>query len=173
MDIKIKKYLEKNNIKYTILEHRKVYTAYNSAETQHKKTGDVVKTILLKLSNREFVLAAIPAGKRLDLVKATKVINQHALKSYKSALKTNKAIKPPKTLTAKIATEKDILNVLHTQIGLICPISQIYGLSLLLDKKLLARPKLVISAGSYTESLEIKTKDFLKIHAGFLGIFTQ
>src|SRR3989338_6248125 len=80
MDSKVKKLLETDKIKYKLLPHRKVYTAFTSAETQHMDTKQIVKVVLAKLSKPsvhllkgggpavlDFVFVAVPAGKRVDL----------------------------------------------------------------------------------------------------------
>ena len=173
MDAKIKKYLESEKIKFQLVAHRKVYTAFNSAETQHVKTNEVTKTVLAKLSNGDFILVCVPAGKRVDLKKIAKSINDQALKNYKLLVKKDPKTKRPKTITAKLASEKNILSVLKTKVGLISPFSQVYGLTLLFDNKLAKNKNILISAGSYTESLKLTTTDFLKRMVGIKGNFTQ
>lgn len=173
MDTKIKKFLEKENIKHEVVEHKKVYTAFNAAETQHVKSNEVVKTVLVKVSNGSFILVAVPAGKRVDVNKIAKAINDQAEKNYKVIVKTDKKAKKPKIVTAKLSSEKDIISNLKTKVGLISPFSQIYGLTLLFDKKLTKNKHLLVSAGSYTESIKIKTTDFLKFMVGLQGTFTE
>ena len=48
MDKKIQKYLETSGVKFTPIKHRKVYTAFNAAETQGVNMKEVVKTVLVK-----------------------------------------------------------------------------------------------------------------------------
>ena len=36
---KLLKFLDENKVKYEVVEHRKVYTAHDSAKTQNKCTG--------------------------------------------------------------------------------------------------------------------------------------
>ena len=59
---KLEKLLKDNKIKYQILEHRKVYTAWDAAETQHLKESEVAKAVLLKGKKGLFlaVLGAVP-----------------------------------------------------------------------------------------------------------------
>lgn len=186
MDIKIKKLLESKKIKYKILPHRKVYTAFTQAETQHIDPKTVVKTVFLKLSKPsthrmddgristiEYLFAAIPAGKRVDFKKVAQATNQRAMKSYKLIAKDNTKVKKPSALKVKMASEKDITKKLKTKVGLLHPFSLLFGLPLMFDSKLAKNKKLVVPAGSYTESLEITTKDFLKIMVGAQGNFTE
>ncbi len=186
MDKKIEKLLLENKIKFKIVEHRKVYTAFTEAETQHLDPKTVVKTVLVKfskpsthlldndqISTISMVMVAVPAKHRVDLKKIAKAINDHAVKSYKLMVKSNPKVKKPSSVTVKIASEKDIEKTLKTKVGLLHPFSQIFGLPILMDKKLTKNKKLTVSAGSYTESLEISTKDYLKIMSGIVGSFTE
>lgn len=188
MDKKIQKFLEAKKIKYKILEHRKVYTAFTAAETQHVDTKQLVKVVLAKLSQPtipllkhgqpdrlelKFIFVAVPAGKRVDLKKIAKVINDYQEKNYKLLIKQGEKVKKPSKITAKLAGEKDIEKHLKTKVGLLHPFSQLFGLPILFDKKLEKNKKLIVSAGSYTESVQLNTKDFLKLMEGIMGSFTE
>ncbi len=205
MDNNLKKLLEANKSNYKLLTHRKVYTAFNAAETQHMDNRQIVKVVLAKLSKPSahlikaggpaelnFIFVAVPAGRRVDLKKVAKAINDHQSKSYKQLIKSaantkkvqndagagNKLkarikIKKPLKITAKLASEKDIEKHLKTKVGLLHPFSHLFGLPILVDNKLAKNKKLIVSAGSYTESLEISSKDFLKQMQGQLGNFTE
>lgn len=197
MNKAIQKLLESNKIKYKNIEHRKVYTAFNEAETLASDARGVVKTVLIKLSKPtlltitnavskkatkpanlsgntiDFVLVAVPAKHRVDFKKIAKTINDHQLKGYKLLLKSNPKTKKPVVIQTKMANEKDIEKRLKTKVGLLSAFSSLYNLPLLLDKKLVKSKKLIIAAGSYTESVELSTKDFLKITNGLEGNFCQ
>ena len=159
MDAKVKKLLGLNKVKYNLVSHRKVYTAFNSAETQHANVKQVVKTVLIKLSKAvpfgltttDAILVCVPSGKRLDLKKISKATKA----------------------TAKIGKEKDIEKKLKTKVRLLHPFGSIFKLPVLLDNKLSKNKKLLVSAGSYTESLEINTKDYLKLENPILGSFSE
>lgn len=195
MDPKIKKLLQKNGVKYKIIEHRKVYTAFNEAETTAFDPKIVIKTVYVKFSKPvnliiqgkkvliDSALVAIQAKKRVDFKKVAKTINDHQLQSYKILAKLNQgqkrsiikqaAAKKPTNVIVKMANEKDIAKKLKTKVGLLSAFSQIYGLPLLFDKKLEKNKKLILAAGSYTESLEVSTKDFMRINPGIAGNFTE
>ncbi len=184
MDKKIQNLLDQQKIKFKLLEHRKVYTAFNEAETQHVNPKIVAKTVLVKLSKNldatqhpgfsvlNFVLVTVPAKKRVDLKKIAKAINDRQAKNYKALLKANPKLKVPVAVAAKLAGEKDITQQLKTKVGLLHPFGNIFKLPALLDKNLAKNKKIIISAGSYTESLEIAVKDYLKAEQPFLGSFT-
>lgn len=186
MDKKIAKLLEASKIKFKILEHRKVYTAFTEAETQHVDPKTVVKTVLVKFANfklhtnqkgaiepLEMALVAVPAGKHVDFKKIAKFATDIQSKLYKSLVKTQPKLKKPAAVAVKMASEKDITTKLKAKVGLLSAFSQVYGFPLLFDKKLAKNKKLVIAAGSYTESVEVATKDFLKHMYGSQGNFSK
>ncbi len=157
MDSKLKNLLDSNKIKYQIHEHKKVYTAFNEAETQHLKTKEVAKTVLVKLDSSNssygsYALGVVPAAKYVDFGKV------------KKALKAKKV---------SMAKEADLKKVLKTKIGLIHPFGNLYKLPVLLDNSLAKQKTLITSAGSYTESVEIKIKDFEKLAEPLIGSFSK
>ena len=141
MDAKLKKFLDNSKIKYKVVEHKKVYTALNEAETQHLNEKTVAKTVLVK-TDKDYAIVVVPAAKYVDFNKV------------KKALKTKKV---------RVAKESDMAKVLKTKIGLVHPFGNLYKLPVLVDNSLLKQKTFIASAGSYTESIEIKPKDFEKL----------
>ncbi len=193
MDKKIQKFLETNNIKFESIKHRKVYTAFNSAETQHINPKEVVKTVLVKFDKQiafltqpgdklekfNLILVAIPAGKHLDFKKIDKFVLDVQTKLYKKLIKMKPEVLPrtlrstgvpaPIKVKSSIAKEKDIAGKLKTKY-LLAPLP-IYDTPLLMDKKLTLVKNLVFSAGSFTESVKVPAKTYLKAVTPILGSF--
>lgn len=144
----LEKILKQNKIKYEVVEHRKVYTAFDSAETQDLKLTEVVKAVLLK-GKKNLYIAVLPAGNNCDLKALTKLTEDKV----------------------SMAKEKDISTKLKTKVGLITPFGSLFKLPIFIDKKLLKNKKLNIPAGSYTESIILSTKDYLKLENPVTGNF--
>ena len=151
MDKKLRKFLDENKIKYKISEHKKVYTAFNEAETQHMKAKEIAKVVLVK-TDKDYALVVVPATKYIDFAK------------------TKKSLEAKKVSMAK---ESDITKILKSKIGLIHPFGNLYKLAVLLDNSLAKQKTLKSSAGSYTESLEVKTSDFMKLVQPIKGSFSK
>lgn len=166
MDNKLKKFLDGNKIKYRIIEHKKVYTAFNEAETlaspsagrsgQHVNPKEVAKTVLVSYksdkSHVSYALIVVPAAKYVDFNKVKKAL--HAKK-------------------VSMARESDIAKRLKSKIGLIHPFGPVYKLQTLVDNSLLRQKNIITSAGSYTESIQIKPKDFIKVAQPTKGSFAK
>ena len=69
---KIISFLEKNKVKYEILKHRTVYTAFDKAKTLKIPEKMVGKTLVLKTDGK-LAMVLIPANKNLDLQKFKKL----------------------------------------------------------------------------------------------------
>ncbi|MBI4050279.1 MAG: YbaK/EbsC family protein [Candidatus Doudnabacteria bacterium] len=151
MDAKLKKFLDANKIKYKLEEHKKVYTAFNEAETQHLKPKEVAKTVLVK-ADKGFAIAVVPAQKKVDF---------------------NKVKKALKAKQVSMAREGDMAKILKTKIGLAHPFGNLYKLPTLVDNSLLKQKNIIASAGSYTESIEFKTADFVKLVQSVKGSFLK
>jgi hypothetical protein len=65
MNKSLEKLLTQSKIKYKILEHRKVYTAYDSAQTQDMKLGELAKAVLVK-GKKDLYMAVLPSGHNCD-----------------------------------------------------------------------------------------------------------
>jgi Ala-tRNA(Pro) deacylase len=144
----LEKLLKQNKIKFEILEHRKVFTAYDSAETQDIKLSEVAKAVLLK-GKKGHYLAVLPASNNCDFKALSKLADDKV----------------------SMASEKDITNKLKTKIGLIPPFGTLFKIPLFIDKKLVKNKKINLPAGSYTESIELSTKDYLKLEKPIQGNF--
>ena len=143
------KLLETNKIKYLAVEHRKVYTAFDSAETQDIKLSEVAKAVLLK-GKKNLYLAVLPAGNNCDFKALGRLAGDKL----------------------SMAKEKDIVTKLKSKIGLLHPFASSFKLPVFIDKKLLKNKKINLPAGSYTESVIMNVKDYLKLENPIPGSFS-
>src|SRR5690348_15655453 len=136
----LEKLLKSNKIKYEIVEHRKVFTAYDSAQTQDIEEKSVAKAVLLK-GKKNLYLAVLPASNNCDFKAVGQLANDKV----------------------SMAKEKDISKNINAKIGLIAPFGSLYEIPMFIDKKLLKNKKINLPAGSYTESVVMSVKDYLKL----------
>lgn len=147
---KLEKLLIDNKVKHKIIEHKKVFTAFDATKTQHLKTSEVAKAVLLK-GKKELYLAVLPAGNNCDFKALSKLTKDKV----------------------SMAKEKDIKLKLKTKVGLIAPFGLLYNIPVFLDKKLAKNKKINLPAGSYTESIEINLKDYIKLESPAMGAFSK
>ena len=149
------KYLDKAQISYEIVPHKKVYTAYDLAQTLGEKLDGIAKTLLVKVElpkvdkkGKHYILV-IPASYRANFQK------------IKKQLKAKKV---------EMAMEKT-LKQLKLNPGAITPFGGYHKLEILLDKALLKTQKALVSAGAHTEALRVKVKDLHTKEGATLGQF--
>ncbi len=146
----LEKLLKETKTKHKIVEHRKVFTAFDATQTQHLKTSEVAKAVLVK-GKKDLYLAVLPAGTNCDFKNLSKLISDKV----------------------SMAKEKDIVSKLKTKVGLIAPFGSLYKIPVFLDKKLTKNRKIYLPAGSYTESIELSLKDYIKLESPTLGNFSK
>lgn len=148
---KVINYLKKNKIKFEIIEHRKVFTALDSAQTQKIKPLQVVKTLVMKL-DKDYCLALLPASKNLDKAK------------FKKATKAKKI---------DFAREPWMKKNLPGKVGATPAFGKMLKLSVYIDGTLFKLKELILNTGDYTQSFKIKTKDFIKLEEPIKANFSK
>jgi len=148
---KLERYLIKNNIDYDELLHKTVYTAYDLAQTTKKKLSDIAKTIAFKVDNK-YILVVLPASHRVDLMKLKKMLKA-------------------KKLT--IVKEVQLSKVFKIKPGTIVPFASFHNVPIYVDKALLSSRVILINSGSFTSSLQVKTKSLVEQGASTLTTFSK
>jgi prolyl-tRNA editing enzyme YbaK/EbsC (Cys-tRNA(Pro) deacylase) len=152
---KLLKHLDQGGIAYEVVPHKKVYTAYDLAQTLGEKLDGVAKTLLVKVQlpkvekRGEYFVVVVPASYRANFQKIKKLL---------------------KAKKVEIASEK-AMDKLGLKPGAITPFAPFHGLEVLLDKALLKTKDVLVRAGSYTESLRVKVKDLHSQEGVTLGQF--
>lgn len=148
---KLINYLQKNKVKYEIVHHRTVYTAYDLSQTLKVKPDIVGKTLLLKV-DKNYGLAVLPASKNIDLKKFKKVF---------------------KVKEIKIVKENLIKKILKIKPGTQTPFGTLYKLPVYLDKSLIRQKKIIVCGGSYNEAIKISVKSLIKLENPKIGVFSK
>lgn len=147
---KVLSYLDKNKIKYTLVEHKTVYTAYDVAQTLKLKLQEIVKTLLVKVDGK-LALAVLPASARLDL------------KKLKAVAKAKKVELP------KEGVMKTKLSIVP---GALTPFGPLYELPVYLDKNLLKQKAVLVGSGSFEFSLKMSPSALVKVVSPVAGAFS-
>ncbi|MFA5188628.1 MAG: YbaK/EbsC family protein [Patescibacteria group bacterium] len=149
-------YLDKRGAKYAIITHRKVYTAYDAAQTLKKKLDEIAKNLLVK-TNKGFVLVLLPASKRVDLKKLKKLMNAKGM-----------GIK-----TVEIPKEGVMVRVFKVKPGAMPAFGSLHDLEVYMDKGLQKVKKVILPTGSFTDSVEMAMKEFEKLEKPVVGAFSE
>ncbi len=138
---KVEKFLVKTSIKYEILAHRTVYTAFDKAATLKIKPAAIAKVLVIKI-DKELAMAVIGGNRNLNMDKLAKLAKAKKIDFAKEKIiaETFKGIDP----------------------GAIPPFADLWQTRVFCDKKFLESPKIIISSGSYEASLTITPAAFKK-----------
>ncbi len=181
---KLLKHLEKQQINFEIVEHKLVYTAFDAAATMKVKLNQIAKSLLVKFNKpfvngmKPYAIVIIGADKNIDLKKLKKVVND-------TAIKLNKELRLPKTeRNRKIAIdsynkiakviipkEKDLKNKIKAKPGAMAAFGSLYKIPVFVDRGFMKTKKAIFSGDSYTQSIKMLTKDFLRLEGAFVGNF--
>lgn len=138
---KLLKHLEKNGVKYAVVPHRTVYTAYDLAITLKRDLGSVVKTILIS-ADKGYALVMLPANRRVDLKKIKKVLEAKQVGITKES------------------AQKKVLAITNAAVT---PFAVLYGeFQVIADRPLTRIKKLIVPSGTFEESLEMNWESILK-----------
>ena len=150
---KIVNFLDKSKIKYEIIEHKTVYTAFDKTQTLKVKPKIVGKTLILK-EKKDLNVVLIPANKNLDLSKLKK------LGKFKKV---------------DFVSEKEIKNrVKGVKVGNIPPFGNLWKFKTFIDRAIFKEKEIILNSGDYNFSIKIKPKDFEKLTPDFIsGSFTK
>jgi len=146
-----KNYLDKKMAKYEEVAHKTVYTAYDLAQTLKKELNQIAKSLLIT-TDKAYVLAVVPAHMKIDLAK------------LKKSLKVKKV---------SIPDEKMMVKVFKVKPGAMTAFGGLHKIEVLADKSLLKTKDVILSAGSFTDSIRMKVKDYLNLEKAKLVDFAQ
>lgn len=149
-------HLKKNKVKFEIVPHKTVYTAYDLAATLGEKLDKIAKTLLLKVEFPKvtkkkpgYYVIAIPATMQADFVRIKKELG---------------------ALKVELAPER-VMKKLGIEPGTLPPVGSIHKLEVLMDKSLSRVKEILVRAGSLTESVRVRTKDLHTLEKPLIGIF--
>jgi len=148
---KLIKKLDEAALKYEIIPHRVVFTAFDLAQTTGAKIQEITKTLLLK-ADKDYILTLLPANANLDLDKLKKLV---------------------KAKKIKFVNEKEMVKNLKIKAGAIHPFGSLFKLQIFVDNKVAKLKTAFFQPGSYTESIKMKVKDFIKLEEPTSGAFSK
>lgn len=152
---KIKSYLDKERIKYDLLEHTVAYSAMEIAGMQHVPGRKVVKSVIVK-GDGKYWMCLLPSIHYLDFDKLKPVIGVHDL---------------------RLAHEEELGKLFpEYEIGAEPPFGHLYHLPVVADIILQEDDEIVFNAGTHTDMIRMKFSDYKKlVHPTFaeIGVHVQ
>ena len=148
----LKAFLQGSKVKYAVAKHPVVYTAQEIAAAQHVPGRQLAKCVLVT-ADRGPVLAVLSAIARVDL-------------------KRLKALLGAKTLS--IGKEADIKRAFpDVEVGAMSPFGNLYGVPVAVDRTLGESEEIVFNAGSHTDTIKMRYRDFAALVKPKTGAFGE
>lgn len=154
----LKDFLDESGVEYTCLTHPPAMTARQRTQVAPIIGDQVAKTVILELDGKMTMLI-MPATWRVKWQRLSDVLD---------------------TDFVELADEQDFLHLFPgCEAGALPPFGNLFGMSVYCCEALTEQPDIAFSAGSLTESITMKTQDFLAlvrpvvINRGFLKPGTQ
>jgi Ala-tRNA(Pro) deacylase len=137
---KVLKLLKNSKVKFEIIKHKKVFTAFDKSQTLKVPQKIVGKTLVLKI-DKKLTLILISADRKLDLRKVKKLGKR-----------------------VKLATERLIKNKLKgTKLGAVPPFGVLWKIPTIVDTSLKKQKEIILNSGDWFHSIKISPKALEKI----------
>ncbi|HEX2340800.1 MAG TPA: YbaK/EbsC family protein [Vicinamibacterales bacterium] len=135
----ISNYLERNGVRYSVVEHPLAYTAQEEAAAAHVPDREWAKAVVCMVDNHP-TLAVLPADRLVDLER------------FRAACGA---------VSVRLASE-DELRPLYSdcEVGAMPPFGPLYEQPVLVDKSLTSDPEILFNAGSHREAIRMRYRDF-------------
>ncbi len=146
----LKAFLTKQKIKFRSKKHPLAYTAQEIAAAQHVPGRQLAKCVVVN-TNKGRCLAVLPAIQRVDFAK------------LKTLLKVTKL---------NLASEADIKATFpDAEVGAMSVFGTLYHVPVAVEKRLTESEEIVCNAGTHTETVALRYKDFARIVKPRVGSF--
>jgi Ala-tRNA(Pro) deacylase len=135
-------FLDRHNIKYTIVPHSLAYTAQDTAALTHIPGQEMAKTVIVNVDDA-LAMVVLPASCQVDLA------------ALRAATGANSV-----TLTR----EKDFMHRFPAcETGAMPPFGNLYGMKVFVDETLTKDNEIAFNAGSHWELMRLAYEDFARV----------
>ncbi|HVE81732.1 MAG TPA: YbaK/EbsC family protein [Myxococcales bacterium] len=143
-------YLERHGVQYVRYPHQRAVDGQSLAAALRISGWQVAKSILVYVDERPY-LFVLPTPEQVSLERAAEVVGgSHA----------------------RLANEDELAEVFPDyEVGAEPPFGSLHGVKVVMEERLLARPRMVVRAGSHGESLELSTRDFFNLERPQISVF--
>ena len=136
---KIRKFLDKHNIKYTIIKHSSTYTAQEIAASAHIPGKELAKTVMIKFDGK-MAMAVLPASYKISFDDLKEVLGVEKV---------------------RLAYEQEFMDKFpDCEVGAMPPFGNLYGLEVYVAESLADDEEIAFNACSHTELIRMRYKNF-------------
>jgi Ala-tRNA(Pro) deacylase len=132
------RYLQTRDVTYDLLHHEHTATSLEAAQAAHIPGDQLAKTVLLE-DDGGFVMAVLPATRRIDLGELHRQFNRRL----------------------GLATEAEVSNLfMDCEVGAVPPIGTAYGIETIVDDSLAEQAEVYFDAGDHEQLVHVSGEAF-------------
>lgn len=138
----MKEFLDKYGVQYVSIDHSMAYTAQETAASAHIHGRELAKTVIVKIDGK-MAMAVLPASCTVSMDLLQKAIGAGKV---------------------EIAAENEFMDRFPgCVIGAMPPFGNLYGMEVFVAEDLSQNEDIAFNAGSHTELIKLKYKDFARM----------
>jgi len=139
---RLEAYLRENGVAYETRHHPLAYTAQEVAAAEHLPGKFLAKVVMVKGDER-LVMLAMPAPSRVDLAKLKAVLGAGEV---------------------RLAREEEFADLFpDCEVGAMPAFGNLYGVEVYTDKSLSEDEKIIMQAGTHTDTIALAYADFERL----------
>ena len=139
---KLKEFLDRNQVRYVVMNHSAAYTSQEVAASAHVSGRDFAKTVIVKLDD-EWAVAVLPANRKVILQDLREITGADQV---------------------KLATEYEFQKLFpDCEVGAMPPFGNLYGMKVFVAPVLAQEEEIAFNAGSHTEVIKMPYSDFERL----------
>lgn len=145
MAMRLSDYLRSRPVQYELVKHPHSASSLQSADSTKVPPGCVMKAVVLEDEDERFLMAVLPASRKIDL---------HALRSDTGRM-------------LRLASESEVGERFRDcELGAVPPIGPAYGMETVWDDSVPNEPEVYFEAGDHETLVRVKTGDFMHLLEG-------
>jgi Ala-tRNA(Pro) deacylase len=134
-------YLDKRGVAFEVVAHRRAFTSLQEARELGVAADEVLKTVAFRTRGK-YVLAVVPASRRLDLRLVRESLDD-----------------PDVRLASEAELAADFPGY---ELGALPPLGSLLGVRLLVDPEVLGHETVLFAAGTETESIRVRAGELFR-----------
>lgn len=139
---KLKKYLDDHGVRYVVIVHSPAYTAQEIAAKSHVPGKELAKTVIINVDGKT-AMAVLPASSQVDFDQLRRAIGAE---------------------TVELAHEQEFkYRFPDCEIGAMPPFGNLYDMDVFVAEKLTEDEEIAFNAGSHSELIRMKYRDFERL----------
>ncbi len=142
MTQRLRDYLERNAVRYSLHQHPEAFTARQVARAERIPPHEVAKTTVF-YGDHGYGMAVLPANRLVDVHELRQVLGFARL---------------------RLATEDEIGHLFpDVELGAMPPFGNLYGIPVYLDSDLALEEQIAFNAGTHSETVHMKFTEFVNL----------